>query len=305
VGETYFRYEVPKDAEKSKDVLGEVGRMGSLSLVIFSAVTVVGSIVLPFGVLPLENRKTSSGLPFRIPRVVIRVLRRLAFRRPDLLTAWKISHMLFAGTMIFAPLARSVRFATFLVAACGIPWSLTAWAPFAFMGVEINRLATPSGTTSSTRPARVTMITGSRHGGITYFPVDAADINNTDLEMDDHSSVLRLNHHLEGDSDTESDFDDDEATSTGELAGIYLGVLNVYTTLPQFVGTFISLIVFSILEPGKSPAPGGTPPDEKHAGHEWMNLNGSGPNPIAVCLFIGAVSALIAVEATRRMSRTR
>lgn len=260
---------------------------------IFSAATVAGAIILPFGILSLESGKPSSSPPFRIPRRVIRVLRKLAVRRPDLQTAWMISHLMFAGTMFFAPLARSVRFATFLVATCGIPWSISSWAPFAFMGVEINKLATPS-LTSSTRPSRVTMITGSRQGGITYFPVDAADINNPDIEMDDH--VLRLNHHLEGDSDTESDIDELEPSSTGELAGIYLGVLNVYTTLPQFVGTFISLIVFSILEPGRSP-------DQKPDGREWMDLDPNAVNPIAVCLFIGALSALGAAEATRRMRR--
>ena len=114
--------------------------------------------------------------------------------------------------------------------------------------------------------------------------------------------VLRLNHH---DTDSDTDTDEESGTtssnvpSTGELAGIYLGVLNVYTTLPQFVGTFISWIVFSVLEPASRKR------DEAGDSAQWMNLDGDSPNAISICLFIGAMSALIAAEATRRLRYVR
>jgi solute carrier family 45 protein 1/2/4 len=196
---------------------------------------------------------------------------------------WLISHIVFAATMIFAPLARSRVFATFLVAICGIPWAVSCWAPFAFMGVEINRLAmNPS---QASRLSGVTMITSSTVRSNPY-----GDISADSSEMD----VLRLNHH---DPDSDSDAEDgiSNIPSTGELAGIYLGVLNVYTTLPQFVGTFISWIIFSILEPGS------TKRDDSASDSTWMDLDKSTPNAISICLFIGAISALVAVEATRRM----
>ena len=64
------------------------------------------------------------------------------------------------------------------------------------------------------------------------------------------------------------------------------------------------MIVFSILEPGKSP--------ELHKPHEGSSVEeaaleeerkrkAEGPNAIAVCLFIGALSALGAAYATGRM----
>ncbi|QVM09373.1 hypothetical protein D8B26_004033 [Coccidioides posadasii str. Silveira] len=305
VGETYFRYEVPKSAvEQSKDTLGEVGRLGSLSLVIFSMITLVSSVVLPFGVLSPENK--GGRFTPRPPRGVVRLLKKIAFVRPDLQTAWMMSHIIFAATMIFAPLAKSVRFATFLVAICGIPWAVTSWAPFAFMGVEINRLAI----SSTSRNSTVTMITSagasSRHSA--YLPLETTDGNNSDLEFD-NASVLRLNHRHDGDSDFESDVEDDESASTGELAGIYLGVLNVYTTLPQFVGTFISWIVFSILEPNRSSTQSEPELKAKETTNskenQWMNLNAEGPNGIAMCLFIGAICAMVATEATRRLKHVR
>ncbi|KAL4740107.1 major facilitator superfamily domain-containing protein [Aspergillus similis] len=282
VGETYFRYEVPKDADRPVDMLGEVGRVGSLSLVVFSSITFISSVLLPFCVQSPDTKR--ARFTPRPPPGIAALLTKITKIRPDLQTTWLISHVVFAATMIFAPLARSRAFATFLVAICGIPWAVSCWAPFAFMGVEINRLAmNPS---QASRLSGVTMITSSSIRSGAYGDLNSSDAS----EMD----VLRLNHH---DQDDDSDAEDgiSNIPSTGELAGIYLGVLNVYTTLPQFVGTFISWIVFSILEPGS------TKRDDSASDSTWMDLDKSTPNAISICLFIGALCALIAMEATRRM----
>ena len=59
------------------------------------------------------------------------------------------------------------------------------------------------------------------------------------------------------------------------------------------MGTFISMIVFTLLEPGKSP---------ELAGEEGQEgLKQGGPNAIGVCLFIGALSAIGAAYATSRI----
>lgn len=104
--------------------------------------------------------------------------------------------------------------------------------------------------------------------------------------MDSEPGVLHVRH--------ESLDTSPSSTSTGELSGIYLGILNVYTTLPQFVGTFISFIVFSILEPGKSPELAKDAHPDEH--HSTDGLNG-----IGVCLFIGALSTIGAAYATQRL----
>ncbi|KAJ5426006.1 hypothetical protein N7465_001076 [Penicillium sp. CMV-2018d] len=279
VGETYFRYEVPKDdMAKATDMLGEVGRVGSLSLTVFSSITVLSSVLLPFCIMQPDTKRTR--FTARPPPKVAAVLKAITAIRPDLQTAWLISHIMFAATMIFAPLAHSRAFATFLVAVCGIPWAISGWAPFAFMGVEINKL-----TMGGYSPA----IPSSR-SGVTMITSASIRNNATDTELD----VLRLNHHDSTDSDTDEEEHASNIPSTGELAGIYLGVLNVYTTLPQFVGTFISWIVFSILEPGPEPT-------SDNNSDSWMNLDKDRYNAISICLFIGAISALVAAEATRRL----
>lgn len=84
-------------------------------------------------------------------------------------------------------------------------------------------------------------------------------------------------------------------SSSGELSGIYFGILNIYTTLPQFIGTFISTIVFAVMEPGKSP--------ELHEETAAEGKEVGGTNAIAVCLFIGAMSMLVAAHMTRKLRK--
>lgn len=86
----------------------------------------------------------------------------------------------------------------------------------------------------------------------------------------------------------------DDHGTTGELSGIYFGILNIYQTIPQFIGTFISTVVFAVLEPGKSP-------ELATDAHPSEHHSTDGPNAIAVCLFIGAGAAAVAAVVTRRL----
>lgn len=218
----------------------------------------------------------------RPPPAVAPLVKLFNEAKPNLLTAWMLSHIIFAGAMFLAPFVRSLHMATVLVSICGIPWALACWAPFSFIGIEVNRMTAPS----------TILANGSSYRRL---PTPSDDFSSPAPSP----SFLRLNHL---DRDVEED-DEDPGASTGETAGIYIGILNLFTTLPQFVGTFISMIVFEILEPGKHP--------ELHKGE---NVDGKGkddvvkkvtegPNGIAVCLFIGAVSAIGAAYATGRMKR--
>lgn len=116
VGETYFRYDVPADARDSKDVLGDIGRIGSTSLFIYSIITFVGAFALP---LFVQSPDDGSPKP-QAPRAVAKVIGRFAKYKPDLLTTWIAGHLLFSTAMILAPFATSYRFATILVCLCGL-----------------------------------------------------------------------------------------------------------------------------------------------------------------------------------------
>lgn len=76
--------------------------------------------------------------------------------------------------------------------------------------------------------------------------------------------------------------------------GSSLGILNVFACLPQFVGSFISFIIFSILEPGKSP---------EFTGGDDVATPRVGVNAIAVCMGIGGISTFVAAHYTGRFKR--
>lgn len=266
VGETYFRYDVPADAKASKDVLGDIGRIGSTALVIYSIVTFLGAWILPLMVQSPEDDKFTH----RPPQSVASFLEKFSKLKPSLLNIWVAGHIMFSAAMCLAPFATSFRFATFLVVFCGLPWTIAMWAPTTFLGVEVNKL---SGATENTAPA--------------YRRLSDADADgNIEMSSFNQDDPLHLEHGPDHDSAV--------VTSTGELSGVYFGILNIYTTLPQFIGTFISAVVFAILEPGKSPELATDAPSSEH--HDT-----DGPNAISVCLFIGSLSTIVAAFATRKL----
>ncbi|KAL5612331.1 hypothetical protein BROUX41_000135 [Berkeleyomyces rouxiae] len=248
VGEIYFRYDAPVSA-KTGDSLGDIGRIGSKALVMYSTVTFLGAWLLPL----IVKSPDVGNYTRRPPQSIAKVVNLLSDKKPDIVTAWIIGDLIFASAMFMAPMANSFKFATTLVCICGIPWSVANWAPVATLGVEVNRLSGPSSKTH-----RRSSSAGA-------------------LEKGHRSSA-------------------GDASSNGELSGIYFGILNIYSTIPQFLGNFISTIVFSILEPGKSP-------ELATDAHPSETHSTDGPNAIAVCLFIGALSALVAAHAALQLKR--
>jgi solute carrier family 45 protein 1/2/4 len=148
------------------------------------------------------------------------------------------------------------------------PWTVAMWAPTTFLGIEVNKLSGGTEPTASYRR-------------LSNESVEMTSMNGFD-------AALHLEH---GPDEADATM---KTSSTGELSGIYFGILNIYTTIPQFIGTFISTIVFAVMEPGKSrELTDDANPDEHHSA--------TGPNAISVCMFIGAISATIAIFATRRL----
>ncbi|KAG6363037.1 hypothetical protein INS49_008132 [Diaporthe citri] len=266
VGETYFRYDATANAAAEgstlapSDALGDMGRIGSYTLTIYSFMTFAGAWLLPLVVRAPEDEKFTH----RPPASIANLVEGFSKLKPDLLTVWQSGHLMFACAMFLAPFAKSFRFATALVVFCGIPWSIVSWAPTATMGMEVNKLST-------------------------------ADMNTSYRRLSNADSVQLSTIHLE--HGAHEDGTDGNSGSTGELSGIYFGILNIYQTIPQFIGSFISTIVFSILEPGKSP-------ELATDAHPSEHHSTTGPNAISVCLFIGAIAACAAFVATRKLKYT-
>jgi solute carrier family 45 protein 1/2/4 len=272
VGETYFRYDVPSSARSSEDALGEMGRIGSMALTVYSTVSFLSAWILPALIRAPVEEETYTHRP---PASIAPLVEALNKHKPDLLTAWMLSSVVFAIAMFSTPFATSFRFATWIVAFCGIPWCVSQWAPVAFLGVEVNKLS--GGDTAS----------GALPGG---GPKSSIELSR--LEKGGGGGVLEAvgaagaGGHGVG--------------STGELSGIYFGILNIYVTVPQFLSTMMSGVVFAILEPGKSPELAGHG-GGGHGADAAPSSDPSGPNAIAVCMFLGALSSLVAAWSTKKL----
>ena len=118
VGEVYFRYTPNVNVADSADVLGDIGRVGSKALVVYSLVTFAASITLPWLVQsPDQERRDFTPRP---PAALAPILTVINEYKPNLTTAWMISHLMFAGAMCLAPFVRSLYMATILVSICGV-----------------------------------------------------------------------------------------------------------------------------------------------------------------------------------------
>jgi len=97
-------------------MVGEVGRVGSRALIVFSLVTFTSSVVLPRIVESPED----EGYTPRPPLGLAPIIEEAKKRKPSLLTVWFISQFIFAGAMFLTPFVHSFRQAEVLVAIAGL-----------------------------------------------------------------------------------------------------------------------------------------------------------------------------------------
>lgn len=89
-----------------------------MALIAFSIITFVMSVLLPFFVQSPEDEQTS--FTRRPPKSIAGFVTEVEKYKPSLLTAWTISHCIFASSMIMAPFVQSLRGATIVIAVCGM-----------------------------------------------------------------------------------------------------------------------------------------------------------------------------------------
>ncbi|KAF3175248.1 hypothetical protein TWF225_000951 [Orbilia oligospora] len=353
VGEVYQRYDQTKqpkeDDDRPKDAVADIARVGSMALVLFAIVSLLGSITLPWIVKSPPSDTEHKRRPPKIA-LITKILRAIKPFKPSLTMAWMVSHIIFAVAMSLAVFADSLKFATILVVLCGIPWAITCWAPFAMLGEEINRISHGSDAD------RLMSQSGEVYNRLQQLADEEADADHEERqrlnkENDDSGSdeednnreldIGRTSHsgsntHTPRRSDIESgnlslripprspgggsssavsddgtmsptlhivqtpelQTEEGQNSSTGELAGIYLGILNLFITLPQFVGSFVSFVIFAILEPGKSP-------ELAEGGDQVPTEPKKGVNAIAVTMLIGGLGSIVAAWRTWKLPQVR
>lgn len=167
VGEVYSKYSVvaseePNNSNQKSDTVGDIARVGSLSLTVFSLVSLVFSLLLPEILQRLNNISTEDMGNFqgtssfsRNPitrklrqgvRLLVRPFQKFILKlstgdffigKVDLTLFWLLSQIIYALASFSMLYVRSVEQATVVVGIFGVCWSITTWAPFSLLAEEV------------------------------------------------------------------------------------------------------------------------------------------------------------------------
>lgn len=162
----------------------------------------------------------------------------LPLLRYNLITLWIVSFIVFAAAEFLVGFINSYDRVLLIFSLLGLPWAMTVWAPFALTAERIHQL-----------------------------PPQEVNPDFTDQESVESQLTFQT-------SSTERELPE----NCNELAGVYMGIHNCSITLPQFISTFGSYIIFRVLE---------ADPHDPHAD------NG---RSIAVALQIGSIASLLAAS---------
>ncbi|GAA5985573.1 hypothetical protein JCM11641_004977 [Rhodosporidiobolus odoratus] len=111
-------------------------RLGSLSLLYYALISLAAGSFLPYLTsLP----RTYPSLPRRVGPFGRWVLSKLTLRN-----CWTMGLVWFAVAMMATFFVKGVGGAMVVVAACGVPWAITCWVPFALVMEAIRELDPPS-----------------------------------------------------------------------------------------------------------------------------------------------------------------
>jgi solute carrier family 45, member 1/2/4 len=239
--------------------------------------------------------------------------------RPSLTMVWATGHLLFAFNMFCVPFVRSVTGATFVLGLCGLASGLISWAPYALLGNEIAKM--------SDKGEGYEMLEADYPSSpLAYDQIDREQLSS--LGEDIHESSAERRDSLASDSALSEDYSEDleifskdpsrrsqerrlshrqrnsemsshpfpvslhESSRGSHVAGEMLGIMNVFVTLPQFIMSFVSGVLFAILEPGERKEFTGSKSEENH-----------GVNAIAAVMVIGGVGSLVAAWLTLKLRR--
>nr|CAG8440775.1 8867_t:CDS:10 [Entrophospora candida] len=123
--------------DNEEDKLGDSTRIGSLTLLIYSIVSMMASIVLPFLVNPSDSSSSTTALSNSSATITSKIFR-LPIPWLTLPRLWTISHFIFGGSMLLTLFVTEVYQADFLFSLVGISWAVSMWAPFSILGEVIS-----------------------------------------------------------------------------------------------------------------------------------------------------------------------
>ncbi|KAK6353505.1 hypothetical protein TWF696_005468 [Orbilia brochopaga] len=140
IGEIYVQPHYAANPNPSREeehkLWEDATRVGTFALLVFAVVALTANTVLPVFIQPAFNpTNANEGAPSKHQRLVALLrIPGLTLRR-----LWCFSHVIFAASMWSTFFVKNTWGATALIAACGIPWAVTLWAPFALISSDISK----------------------------------------------------------------------------------------------------------------------------------------------------------------------
>jgi solute carrier family 45, member 1/2/4 len=298
VGEVYVKYNMSEnDVGDHADRVGNIGGVGSMSLTVFSIMTLICSLILP----EIVKSHSPSSIFGQIQRVIVNstAYGRVCRFHLGLTELWLISHIIYSIANFLSGFCRSVQQATFIVALCGFSWAVTTWAPFALLAEEILLMTPPAASKEDTNEnldqdheEEVIIVSSSRGSSRTNLSRPSSERESLVDEGDKYEQEPEQQEEEELEEEEE-----EEVSTTGEQAGIYVGIHNIAITTPQLVSTSVSFLIFSIFQ--KDPA--GNAEDGTLADRPGQ---GDGGFAIALTMQIGSLVTLMGAYYTWKLINT-
>lgn len=187
----------------------EATRRGSLALLAFAIVSLIGNFLLPY--LSKDSYTTteptkllqrrSQFIPCLWKRITGLFLHKLTVNQ-----LWIVGHFTFVFATFMTAFITTSWQASVFIAVLGIPWALALWAPFVIISEEVSRIKSKKG---------MALQLAEMRGG------------------DENGQLRRRRQRFEG---------------YEHNAGIILGVHNVFVALPQVVSSLVASALFKILD---------------------------------------------------------
>lgn len=238
VGEVYMKNSVttPESGdEQGQDTVGNIARVGSLSLTVFSSVSLLFSLLLPevlrrvnritendgsvfpgssflgLGKLPRNSfhRKFRQGIRFLVLPLQ-ELFKRLAsgksvIGKVDITLFWLVSQILYALTSFAMIYVRSLEQASVIVGLFGACWAVTTWAPFSLLAEEVlligqaqHQALTKTPDSRETSGQKALLMRGSRAQDIEMIAYDDSAPSRLSTESSRHVAQpfpTRGSHH--------------------------------------------------------------------------------------------------------------
>jgi solute carrier family 45 protein 1/2/4 len=265
VAEIYNETVLSDDDGKITDKVGQATRAGSFAFLVYSLVSLSSSFLLPLLVSPSGSNQYNSddnAFSLRLFGKKEYHLTCLNYLKVPFLTlprAWTLSHFIFCICMFSTILVSDVTAAAIVIGFCGISWATSMWAPFSLLGEYISEQEAKAGNANEGFVYNHADMMASRASlaGIGMIGTEPAIYHPVATEEEDIEMLgVKDSNEMQANSSNAQAEGSHNRNNTEEqhpeaAAGVLLGIHNMYIVLPQFLVTFLSSILFRILESGE------------------------------------------------------